>query len=99
MSIEVKGKLDVSHIPDMKPGMAFEDRKAIWLQVADMTESEFGAMMAENKARQVNVPVEGSEAPDFDLDVLDRESGRTGEKVKLSDLKGKPVGLIFGSYT
>src|SRR5437763_2314005 len=32
---------------------------------------------------------EGSPAPDFDL------AGDTGEHVKLSDLRGKPVGLYF----
>jgi len=99
MSIEVTGELDVSGVPDMKPGMTPADRKAIWLQLADMTEPEFDAMMAENKARQVNVPEQGSEAPDFNLDVLDGEKGRTGEKISLSSLRGKPVGLIFGSYT
>ena len=56
-------------------------------------------MMAANKARQVKVPEQGSEAPDFNLDVLDREKGRTGEKISLSSFRGKPVGLIFGSYT
>ena len=99
MSIEVKGELDLSGVPDMKPGMTPADRKAIWLQVSDMTEPEFDTMMVENKARQVNVPEQGSKAPDFNLDVLDRESGRTGEKISLLSLRGKPVGLIFGSYT
>jgi len=99
MSIEVKGELDLTGIPDMKPGMTPADRKAIWLQVSDMTEPEFDAMMAENKARQVKVPEPGTKAPDFNLDVLDRENGRTGEKISLSGLQGKPVGLIFGSYT
>ncbi len=99
MSIEVTGELDLTGIPDMKPGMTPADRKAIWLQVSDMTEPEFDAMMAENKARQVNVPEQGSEAPDFSLDVLDREKGRTGEKISLSGLRGKPIALIFGSYT
>jgi|TARA_B100000315_G_scaffold259120_1_gene313727 hypothetical protein len=99
MSIEIKGELDLTGIPDMKPGMTPADRKAIWLQVSDMTEPEFDAMMAENKARQINVPEQGAEAPDFNLDVLDRETGRTGDKISLSSLRGKPVGLIFGSYT
>ena len=99
MSIEVKGELDLSGVPDMKPGMTPQERKVIWLQVSDMSESEFDAMMSENKARQVNVPELGTMAPDFNLDVLDRETGRSGEKVSLSSLRGKPVALIFGSYT
>ena len=40
-------------------------------------------------------PEVGSEAPDFDLAVLDAD----GRRVRLRDLRGKPVGLIFGSYT
>ena len=40
-------------------------------------------------------PDEGSPAPDFDLALLDGD----GERVRLSGLRGRPVGLIFGSYT
>jgi hypothetical protein len=40
-------------------------------------------------------PEAGSPAPDFDLMVLDGG----GKRVRLKDLLGKPVGLIFGSYT
>lgn len=40
-------------------------------------------------------PEVGSLAPDFDLAVL----GDGSERVRLADLRGKPVGLIFASYT
>jgi peroxiredoxin len=40
-------------------------------------------------------PEVGSEAPAFDLAVLNGG----GQRVRLEDLRGKPVGLIFGSYT
>ncbi len=40
-------------------------------------------------------PNVGDKAPDFDLPVLHGD----GERVRLSDLHGKPVALIFGSYT
>ncbi len=40
-------------------------------------------------------PEIGSEAPDFDLAILDGE----GARVRLRELRGRPVGLIFGSYT
>ena len=36
----------------------------------------------------------GDPAPDFALTTLDRSS-----RVRLSDLKGRPVVLVFGSYT
>ncbi len=40
-------------------------------------------------------PHVGDEAPDFDLPVLHGD----GERVRLSDLRGQAVALIFGSYT
>jgi peroxiredoxin len=55
--------------------------------------------MEEEKAREAIVPQPGAEAPDFVAEVLDRDRKRTGETVRLSDLRGKPVGIVFGSYT
>jgi hypothetical protein len=49
--------------------------------------------------RQVRVPQPGTTAPDFALDIVSRERKRTGRTVRLSALRGRPVGLIFGSYT
>ena len=45
--------------------------------------------------RDAKAPQVGDAAPDFDLALLDGD----GERVRLSELRGKPVGLIFGSYT
>ena len=42
------------------------------------------------------------EVPFFTLGVasyLDAKGGRTGDQVRLSDLRGRPVALAFGSYT
>ena len=44
-------------------------------------------------------PQIGDVAPEFELERLSTSGGRTGEMMKLSGLRGKPVGLIFGSYT
>ena len=79
--------------------MTPEERKKLWLSISDITEEQFDAHQAEQKARQAKVPQPGLPAPDFELDVLTRERRRTGEKVRLSSLRGKPVGLIFGSFT
>ncbi|MDA0239073.1 MAG: hypothetical protein O3A84_03465 [Proteobacteria bacterium] len=81
------------------PQLSFEERKKMWLENSDISEQEFDDLFARQKARQKDVPQPGSTAPDFEIDVLDRERKRTGETVKLSDLRGKPTGLIFGSYT
>ncbi len=79
--------------------MDMAGRRQVWLDISDITEAEFEAYMAEQKVREAIVPKVGSEAPDFVADVLGRDRKRTGEQVRLSDLRGKPVGLVFGSYT
>lgn len=79
--------------------MTPEERKKMWLSISDITEEQFDARQAAQKARQTRVPQPGTSAPDFELDVLTRERERSGERVRLSALRDKPVGLIFGSYT
>jgi hypothetical protein len=79
--------------------MTPEERKNMWLSISDISEAQFDALQAEQKARQVRVPQPGTTAPDFALDVVTSERKRTSEKVRLSALRGQPVGLIFGSYT
>ena len=79
--------------------LTMEERKKLWLSISDITEAQLDAHFAAQMARQTGVPQPGSDAPDFELDVLTRERRRTGARVRLSSLRGKPVGLIFGSYT
>jgi hypothetical protein len=79
--------------------MTPEERKKMWLSISDITEAQFDALQEKQKARQVRVPQPGTTAPDFALDMVTWEWKRTGEKVRLSALRGQPVGLIFGSYT
>lgn len=79
--------------------MAPEERKQSWLKISVITEEQFDAMREEQGARQVHVPQPGDDAPDFELDVLDPDRKRSGETVRLSSLRGKPVALMFGSYT
>ncbi len=80
-------------------GLPFSERRREWLEVSDMTEAEFDAMMAREKAREPRVPGVGDTAPDFTAERLDRRRRRTGEFVTLSRLRGRPVALAFGSYT
>ena len=44
-------------------------------------------------------PQVGEVAPDFELELLDATGNRTDDRLSLSALRGKPVGLIFGSFT
>lgn len=80
-------------------GMSFAEKKQIWLDISDMTEPEFDAMMAAEKSREAQVPQVGEMAPDFAAERLGEGRRRTGEFVTLSALKGRPVALAFGSYT
>ena len=79
--------------------ISFVDRRKVWLEISDMTEDEFDAMMAREKGREPQVPAVGDVAPDFTAERLDRQRRRTGEFVTLSKLRGRPVALAFGSYT
>ncbi len=79
--------------------MDMAQRRKLWIEISDITEEQFERHMAEEKAREAIVPKIGSEAPDFVADVLDRDRKRTGKQVRLSDLRGKPVGIVFGSFT
>jgi hypothetical protein len=49
---------------------------------------------AAREARQARAPKVGQLAPDFDLATLEGD-----RRVSLQELRGRPVGLIFGSYT
>ncbi len=81
------------------PDLPRDERTKIWLEISDMTAEEFQELQESHKKRQAGVPQPGSIAPDFEADVLDRERKRTGETWRLSSSRGKPVGLVFGSFT
>ena len=54
------------------------------------------APAAGRPARRDWSPPVGAMAPDFTLPLL---HGEPDETVRLADLRGKPVALVFGSYT
>ncbi len=69
------------------------------LEQMGLTREQLKEMHAQMLEREKTAPAVGDEAPDFEIKRLD-ESGRlTDERVRLSDMRGKPVALIFGSYT
>ncbi len=80
--------------------MSMEEKKKVWIEISDhLTEESFDAMMAAHSAREVNLPKVGDMAPDFRIERLDRDRKRTGDYVQLSALRGRPVALLFGSFT
>ena len=93
-------------MPDTAPqaapparGKSREQLREEWIALSDMNADEFDALQATYQARANGMPAERSEAPDFTVDVMDHNQTRTGASQCLSDFRGKPVGLIFGSYT
>ena len=80
--------------------MSLAEKKKVWIEISDhLTEESFDAMMAAHSAREVNLPKVGDMAPDFRIERLDRDRKRTGDYVQLSALRGRPVALLFGSFT
>ena len=79
--------------------MDMAQRRKVWVEISDITEQDLAAHMEEEKAREAIVPQPGTMAPDFVADVLGKDGKRTGATVRLSELRGKPVGIIFGSCT
>ncbi len=60
-----------------------------------MTGERFAQLREAMARREERAPMVGDEAPEFELPVLDGK----GATMRLSELRGKPVALIFGSYT
>ena len=57
------------------------------------------ALFDDRLGRERNAPNPGGPAPDFNLELLDRQGSRSGQTRRLRDHLDKPVALIFGSYT
>lgn len=64
-----------------------------------LTPEEYAAMRAERLTREARAPKLGDEAPDFEIERLSADGKRSGEMFRLSHCRGRPVGLVFGSYT
>ena len=64
-----------------------------------ITKEEYRTLLTQRLARDKDAPKIGDPAPDFELEKLTTSGGRSGEHCILSDLQGKPVALVFGSYT
>ncbi|NKB20285.1 MAG: hypothetical protein GKS01_07030 [Alphaproteobacteria bacterium] len=69
------------------------------LKLRGFTRDELREFIAGRFEREKDAPNVGDIAPDLTLESLSPTGKQTGDMVSLSSLAGKPVGLIFGSYT
>ena len=64
-----------------------------------MTPAQYTAMRAERLAREAMAPTVGDVAPAFVAERLTPAGKATGEMLALETFRGRPVGIVFGSYT
>ena len=70
------------------------------LAVRGMTRDELLAYYEQRILRdRAASPAVGSAAPELELERLGADGKRTGDTMKLTSLRGRPTGLIFGSFT
>ncbi len=69
------------------------------LAVVVLASLSFAQQGEKKKIPQGNGVDTGKDAVDFKLKKLKKEASEKDETVQLSALKGKPVVLVFGSYT
>ena len=71
-----------------------------WLDTRGKTREELRKFIEARVVRDRDKsPKVGDRAPDFELERLDAQGKRTGKTTRLSSHFGKPIGLVFGSYT
>ena len=66
---------------------------------AGITKEQYIKMKQYMQEREKRAPALGSTAPDFEIKRLSENGKLTEETIRLSSLLGKPVALVFGSYT
>ena len=66
---------------------------------AGFTRAQFEDRWRARLERDRYSPETGFPAPDFILEVLTSEGKCSGDLFQLSSLFGRPIGLVFGSYT
>ena len=70
----------------------------LWKRL-NITKERFLEIRAMMEEREKRTPAVGAPAPDFELEGLSPEGERTGETLQLSEYRGRPLALVFGSYT
>lgn len=90
MSIPKWKKTAYSHPDDIPAGR--------WDRLM-MSVDEYTAMVEERARRDALAPAVGDKVPDFSALRLGSDGSRTGEVFQLHQALGRPLGLVFGSYT
>lgn len=80
--------------PDSLPPERWEK-----MQRTGETREQYEAMVRERSLRDRTAPKAGEPAPDFEIERLTPAGKRSGEMFRLSSTRGRPVALVFGSYT
>jgi len=70
----------------------------LWKQL-NISKADFAEVSAKMREREKSVPQVGDVAPDFEIERLTADGKRSGERFELRSARGRPVALIFGSYT
>jgi len=86
----------------MAPGMMDLDVDKLPDDVFDklgLSRDEFREVQARMAERAARTPAAGTPAPDFEIERLSPDGKRTGETFQLASARGRPVALVFGSYT
>ncbi|MDE0800838.1 MAG: redoxin domain-containing protein [Rhodospirillaceae bacterium] len=69
------------------------------IEAMNVTREFLGNRNVEKDKMDARAPKILDQAPDFTAERLSGDGSRTGEKISLSNILDKPVGLLFGSYT
>ena len=64
-----------------------------------ITREEWVEYLQDRIRRDISAPKTNDLAPDFTAEKLDKSGERTGQMFNLSSFFGRPIALIFGSYT
>ena len=64
-----------------------------------LTREAYTGMREERIARARHAPKLGATAPNFRIERLGADGTRSGQYFQLSETRGRPVALLFGSYT
>jgi hypothetical protein len=74
-------------------------RSERWWEKWHISKDEYDRYVEAKRRRDKRVPRIGDVAPEFEVERLDRRGRRTGGMFRMSSMRGKPVAIVFGSYT